>query len=126
MFAYSDEDDGGLILEYMPNGNLRAMLESDVEISMSQRLQWAVEAAEAAVLLHSYKIIHTDIKPENMLLDDQLRLRIINLSGASINKKPPLSLESTQFYLLRSMKDVMPCSTTTNVFALRSPFIRLL
>ncbi|KAI3390717.1 hypothetical protein diail_8796 [Diaporthe ilicicola] len=125
MFGYSNEDDGGLILEYMSNGNLRTMIEAKAEITLLQRLRWAVEAAEAVVLLHSHGVIHADIKPENMLLDDRLGLRIIDLSGASIDGKPPLSLESTRFYLPRSMRDKMPCSTTTDIFALGSSIYQI-
>lgn len=126
MFEYSNEGDGGLVLEYMPNGSLRRMLESEVEITLLQRLRWAVEAAEAVVLLHSHGVIHADIKPENMLLDDGLGLRIIDMSGASIDGKPPLSLESTRFFLPRSMRDEMPCSTTTDLFALGSSIYQII
>lgn len=59
VFGFSDDDDDdggggerGLILNYMPNGSLRAVLESQAEISMEQRARWCVEAAEAVVLLH--------------------------------------------------------------------------
>lgn len=125
MFGYSDEDEGFLILEYMPKGSLRTMLETVSEIALLQRLRWAVEATEAVVLLHSHGIIHADIKPENMLLDDHLGLRIIDMSGASIDGKPPLSLESTRFFLPRSMQDEMPCSTTTDLFALGSSIYQI-
>lgn len=126
MFGYSDDDDGYLVLEYMRNGSLRAHLESEAEIAIPQRLRWCVEAAEALVLLHTHGVIHADFKPENMLLDDRLSLRIIDLSGASIDEKPPLSLESTRFYLPRSMKDPMPCSVTTDLFALGSSLYQIM
>src|SRR6266699_6842233 len=54
---FSDDDERGLILEYMPKGSLRAVLESSTEISMKHRLRWCIEAAEAVVLLHSHGII---------------------------------------------------------------------
>ena len=45
MIGYSVED--GLILEYMPNGNLREYLQSEAAaLSVHQRLQWACDAAE--------------------------------------------------------------------------------
>jgi serine/threonine protein kinase len=126
MFGFSDDDDRGLVFEYMPNGNLRAFLESDTEISIAQRIQWCVEAVEAVVLLHSYNIIHADIRPENMLLDESYGLRIIDLAGASIDGKRPLSLESTRFFLPRSMKDEMPCSIATDLFALGSSIYQII
>ncbi|KAK3939343.1 hypothetical protein QBC46DRAFT_263421, partial [Diplogelasinospora grovesii] len=86
----------------------------------------SVKAAEAMVLLHSYSIIHADIKPENIVLNARLGLWIINLLGASINGKPPLSLESTQFYLPRSIKDKMLCNIITDLFTLRSSIYQII
>lgn len=126
IYDSSEEDDGSLILEYMPGGNLKEFLETKGDITKTQRLQWGIEAAEAVVLLHSYGVIHADIKPENMLLDGSLGLRIIDLAGASIDGKPPLSLESTRYFLPRSMKDEMPCNTITDLFALGSSIYQIM
>lgn len=110
----------------MPNGNLEAFLESRDEITLPQRLQWGIEAAEAVLLLHLHGIIHADIRLENMLLDDSLGLRIIDLAGASIDGKPPLSLESTRYFLARNMQDEMPCSTSTDLIALGSSIYHII
>lgn len=40
--------------------------------------------------------------------------------------KPPLSLESTRFFLPRSMKDEMPCSVVTDIFALGSRIYQIM
>jgi serine/threonine protein kinase len=125
MFGFSDDGEG-LVLEYMPNGNLRNFLESDSKVTLTQQMQWCIEAVEAVVLLHSNGIIHGDVKPENMVLDHSLGIRIIDLAGSSINGKPPLSLESTRFFLPRSMNDEMPCSVTTDLFALGSSIYQIM
>lgn len=124
MFSYSDDD--GLTLEYLSNGNLSSYLEKEKEIMLWQRLQWCIEAAEGVVLLHSLGIIHADIKPENMLLDERLGVRIIDMSGSSISGKSPLSLESTRFFLPRCRTDDMPCSVITDLFALGSSFYQII
>lgn len=98
MIDYSVE--GGLILEYMPNGKLREYLQTAAaNLSLNQRLQWACDAAEALHLIHSYKIIHCHVKPENFLLDSKLRLRIIDFSGSSINGSYFSAVESVRFCL---------------------------
>jgi len=109
----------------MPKGSLRAVLESSTEISMKHRLRWCIEAAEAVVLLHSHGIIHADIKPENMLLDEELGVRIIDLSGASIDGKEALSLESARFFLPRNVRDEAICNVTTDTFALGSSIYQI-
>lgn len=40
--------------------------------------------------------------------------------------KPPLSLESTRFFLPRSMKDEMPCNILTDIFALGSSLYQIM
>jgi len=119
MIEYSG--DGMLILEYMPFGNLREYLKLHrAVITPPQRLQWCIDAAEAVQVVHSQGIIHCDIKPENFLLDPELRLRLIDFSGSSIDGKPPYVLENTRFFLPRSRDDELPCSVITDLFALGS------
>ncbi len=115
----------GIVLEYMPKGDLHEFLQSDVNISMERRLQWCVEAATAVVFLHSLGIIHADIRPQNMLLYQNLGLRLIDLAGASIDGKEPLSLENTRFFLPRDCRDRAVVSVTTDMFALGSSFYEI-
>jgi serine/threonine protein kinase len=132
-FGFSAVPDGdgeqGLVLEYMPNGNLKAALEApDADISVERRMQWCIEAAEAVVLVHSHGIIHTDIKPENMLLDEALRVRLIDFAGAAFDGKPPLTCEITRFALpvvRNRFSEVAACSVPTDLFALGSSIYQI-
>ncbi|KAG5795056.1 hypothetical protein H9Q69_005899 [Fusarium xylarioides] len=74
-----------LTLEYMPNGTLKAYLESNLHVSLSQRLQWIIQAAEGLDLLHRSAIIHCDVGPHNYLLDHHLDLKIVDFAGSSRN-----------------------------------------
>ncbi len=124
MLGFSDDSDQGLLFEYMPRGDLRQFLRSNVDITIERRLQWCAEAAEAVVLLHSYNIIHADIRPDNMLLDQEFGLRLIDLCG-SINGKETLALESPRFFLPRNVKEYPYCNVTTDLFALGSSFYEI-
>lgn len=119
MISYStDGDDYYIVFEYLPNRDLRTFL-SSYSSSFQQRLQWVLDAAEAVKLVHEYGIIHGDIKPSNLLVDECLRLRLIDFSGSSIDNQPALVVESVRFFLPRSRKDD-PSNIMTDLFALGS------
>ncbi|TDZ22332.1 Receptor-interacting serine/threonine-protein kinase 1 [Colletotrichum orbiculare MAFF 240422] len=80
-----DPDESTLTLEDMPNGTLKDYLESHGDVPLKQRQKWVAEAAECIRFLHSSAIIHCDVGPHNFLLDDRLRLKIIDFSGSSID-----------------------------------------
>lgn len=123
MMNYSVED--GLILEYMPNGNLRDYVQDKAaNLTLHQRLQWACDAAEALHLLHSHNIIHCDVKPENYLLDFGLRLRIIDFSGSSIDGSYFSAVEGARFCLPRPWE--APSTIVTDVFTLGSTIYEIM
>lgn len=73
-------------MEYMSNDNLRASIKAKNNIiSTTQRLQWAQEAAERIQLLHAANVIHCDINPKDMLLDDDLVVEFADLSGSALD-----------------------------------------
>lgn len=108
----------GLVLEYMENGDLKTYLRAHHSISMSLKLKWAYQVAEAVDLLHKNGVIHCDIKPRNFLLDTALDIKIIDFSGSSLDGSKPASGEGTRFFLPRHWRD-QP-TVTTDLFALGS------
>ncbi|KAK1467815.1 hypothetical protein CTAM01_16985 [Colletotrichum tamarilloi] len=80
-----NSDEYTLALEDMPNGTLKDFLESHKDVSAEQRQQWVIEAVESVKLLHSFTVLHCDIGPHNFLLDDRLRLKIIDFSGSAVD-----------------------------------------
>lgn len=120
LIRYSPEE--GLVLQYMPRGNLREHLRdaaaAATAISLPERLQWACDTAENVHLLRSHGIIHSDLKPENLLLDSNSRLKIIDFSGSSFDGIVGSAIESTRFFLPRPLKE--PPIVRTDIFALGS------
>ncbi|GBF62400.1 receptor-interacting serine/threonine-protein kinase [Trichophyton mentagrophytes] len=110
----------GIILEYMPNGDLKRYLQSHESSSIptSLKLTWAYQVSEAVQLLHDNSILHCDIKPRNLLLDNELNIKIIDFSGSSLDGSKPTSGEGTRFYLPRDWRD--PPTIATDLFALGS------
>ena len=125
LIRYSQEE--GLVLQYMPRGTVRDHLRdaaAAATITLPERLQWACDAAESLHLLHSHGIIHSDLKPENLLLDSNSRLKIIDFSGSSFDGIVGSAIESTRFFLPRPLKE--PPTIRTDLFALGSTIYEIM
>lgn len=86
-----------LVMEFMPNGCLKDYLLAHNDISTTQRLRWAQEAAEGLQLLHSKEVVHCDLGPKNFLLDADLSLKIADFSGSSLKGSRTQACASSRF-----------------------------
>jgi serine/threonine protein kinase len=57
-----------LVMDYAPNGTLRQRHPSGTILPLSTIVSYIKQAAEALQYAHNEKLIHRDVKPENMLL----------------------------------------------------------
>ncbi|XP_047982359.1 U-box domain-containing protein 33-like isoform X3 [Salvia hispanica] len=69
-----------LVYEYLPSGSLRDLLENNINtLTWKVRAQIVADIASGILFLHSFKpkkIIHGNLKPENILLAPQNRCKI--------------------------------------------------
>ncbi|XVF77434.1 hypothetical protein PTKIN_Ptkin14bG0042800 [Pterospermum kingtungense] len=93
LLGYCDEGEHRLLVyEFMGNGSLSSFLFGALRPSWERRLQIASGIAKGLTYLHeecSRQIIHCDIKPQNILLDDSLNAKIsdFGLAKLLINNK---------------------------------------
>ncbi|KAI3683472.1 hypothetical protein L1987_83976 [Smallanthus sonchifolius] len=88
LLGYCDDGEQRLLIfEYMSNGTLAFFLFGDVRPSWKQRSYFAVDVAKGLSYLHedcSNQIIHCDIKPQNILLDDYYNAKIADFGLAKL------------------------------------------
>lgn len=111
----------GLYLERAPNKTVAQQLESDASIPLQQRLAWCREAAEAVAFLHSRNVLHCDIQPTNLLLDQHLHVKLADFQGKHLSETGAVLLdgwssEPTRFHCPRDDLDV--ANVKTDLFAL--------
>ncbi|MGH1564679.1 serine/threonine-protein kinase [Mumia sp. DW29H23] len=86
VFDVGVSDDGRpyFVMEYVPGGTLA---DRTGTLSAGESLAYGVEAARALHVLHEAGIVHRDVKPSNLLVDDRTtppRLLVSDLGSAKV------------------------------------------
>ena len=115
--------DTGLYLERALNGNVADyMLGSGKPLpSVKQRLAWCRETAEAVVWIHARRVLHCDIQPTNLLVDEELHIKLSDFQGKQLSENGEVLLdgwsgEPCRFYCPRD--DPFDADVKTDLFAL--------
>lgn len=119
--------DHGIVLEFMEHGHLEGYLKRyGDQISLRQRLLWASEASGLVHLLHTYKVLHCDIKPRNFLLDSLLRLYIIDFAGSSLDGSAASIMQSPRFCPPQDPEADVDPTVSMDLFALGSTIYQIM
>ncbi|CAK7197479.1 hypothetical protein SEUCBS139899_000126 [Sporothrix eucalyptigena] len=131
--SYDTGVDVGIELPFLPIRSLRTYLErhhvdigadGSPVIPSRLRARWVIELTDGIDFLHKNGVIHCDIKPHNVLLDDTLGVRIIDLAGSRLGDLPSLCCETVRFYMPRP-RDNPQGTVSTDLFALGISFFEI-
>ncbi len=71
-----------LVMEKIKGGNLKEKIKKEGPLSSSEAIGYMIQLSEALVLAHRNDIIHCDIKPHNLLLDERGQLKVTDFGIA--------------------------------------------
>ena len=75
-----------LVMDYLPNGNVRGLYPKGTPLPMPSIIFYVNQVASALQYAHEAKLIHRDVKPENMLLDQDQTLALSDFGIAIMSQ----------------------------------------
>src|SRR6266567_4286265 len=71
-----------LVIDYAPQGSLLTLVPRGSRLALDKVVDYTAQVASALHYAHTRHIIHCDIKPENLLLDEQQQVMISDIGLA--------------------------------------------
>jgi serine/threonine-protein kinase len=118
-----------IVMEYLKGEDLRDAIRGDRSGSLVERMQIALEVAEALDYVNGRGIVHRDIKPENIHLDLNRRVKLMDFG---IAKTADLSLTKTgmtmgtPYYMAPEQISGKPVMAQVDIYAFGLVFYELL
>ena len=100
-FSFQDKEFLYLILDYLPGGDLRYYMATDMIFNESQIKFFISNLILSLRYVHNNNILHRDIKPENLVFDDKgyLHLTDFGISSKIKNGRAILNKSGTPSYI---------------------------
>lgn len=123
VFDYGEEEGSAyLVMELVPGEALSTILEREHVLSTDKVLDIVAQTAGALQAAHAAGLVHRDIKPGNLLITPDGRVKITDFGIARIADQVPLTatgqVMGTVQYLSPEQASGHPASPTTDIYSL--------
>ncbi|XP_012234402.1 serine/threonine-protein kinase 32A isoform X1 [Linepithema humile] len=100
-FSFQDEEDLFMVSDLLLGGDLRYHIQQEIVFSEESIVLFVAEIALALDYLQSHRIIHRDIKPDNILLDEEGHVHVTDFNIATVLEEGQLatSMSGTKPYI---------------------------
>ena len=78
-------DDGGhpyIVFEYVPGETLKKRIDAEGRLGLDEATAYAIEIGRGLAAAHAARLIHRDVKPQNVLIDAEGRAKITDFGIA--------------------------------------------
>ncbi|HTW98798.1 MAG TPA: serine/threonine-protein kinase, partial [Acidimicrobiales bacterium] len=83
VFDWGQDGDGAyLVLEYLAGGSLRDLLDRGARLDHAQVARLGAQAARGLAYAHGRGLVHRDVKPANLMLDEDGSVRVADFGLA--------------------------------------------
>ncbi|XP_072951492.1 serine/threonine-protein kinase 52-like [Typha angustifolia] len=111
-----------VVVEYLPGGNLKQYLIRNIRRKLPYKtvIQLALDLSRGLSYLHAEKIVHRDVKTENMLLDSHRNLKIADFGVARVEAQNPKDMTGetgTPGYMAPEVLDGKPYNRKCDVYS---------
>ena len=91
-----------IIMEYAEGGNLKEKIEEKKAFEENKIIDWFIEICEGIQYIHNKKIIHRDLKLNNIFLtkDNHIKIGDFGMSNILYNESQSKTNKETSFYLI--------------------------
>ena len=123
VFDYGEENGSAfLVMELVPGEALSTILERDGALSTDKTLDIVAQTSAALQAAHAAGLVHRDIKPGNLLITPDGRVKITDFGIARIADQVPLTatgqVMGTVQYLSPEQASGHPASPATDIYSL--------
>jgi serine/threonine protein kinase len=73
-----------LVMEYVPGSDLASLVKSRGPLSVEAALHCVLQAAHGLQYAHQQGVVHRDMKPANLLIDEQGRVKVLDMGLARL------------------------------------------
>jgi len=89
------EDSHCIAMEYFQGENLRVFLDKVGRLTVAQFLPMAGQLIEALETCHEKRILHRDLKPQNILVNERGELKLLDFGISKVNSMSDLTKTGT-------------------------------
>ena len=123
VFDYGEEDGSAyLVMELVPGEPLSAMIEREHVLSADWTLSMIAQVARALSVAHAQGLVHRDVKPGNLLITPEGRVKITDFGIARLADQVPLTqtgqVMGTAQYLAPEQATGQVATGSSDIYAL--------